>query len=387
MAGLLELLAIPTVSADPGATADLRRGAAVVARRLRSAGCRTLVVTRAMRPVAVVGQRPGRPGAAPVLLYAHLDTQPPSAGSAWPPAPVVRGGRVHARGASDDKGPLHAILLALERTAGDAHRVAPILAVIDAEEEIGSPHLGALLRRLDLQRIATALLFDSPGGPNGEPAIVTAYRGVIGARLTVRSSSPEVHAGRASRAVPDAGAVLARVLARLDAEVRPQGGALRVTRLAAGPPAIPGRGGWALAPAAVVPIALGEIDVRLPSGLDPHRVAARLSRLAHRARSTTGLEIDIDTRKVVAGVRLDRRHGEGVAGQAIRRVWGRAPVADASGGSLPVARLLHDLGIRVVSLGLTAAGDGAHGPSESTEVGRVARIARTVEVLLRRVAA
>src|SRR5580692_2022785 len=111
IARLEELLAIPSISLDPARTGDMRRAADWLAHELHWAGGR--VVETDGHPV-VLAEWLGRPDAPTILVYGHYDVQPPGDEAEWtsPPfEPTVRDGRVYARGATDDKGP---VIVALE---------------------------------------------------------------------------------------------------------------------------------------------------------------------------------------------------------------------------------------------------------------------------------
>src|SRR5262249_38992944 len=135
-----ELLAIPSISSDPSRCDAMRDAAEWLARRLDFANGR--VVESDGHPV-VFGERLGARGAPTILVYGHYDVQPPGDESEWttPPFEIdVRDGRIYARGATDDKGP---VLVALEAARFLlAHNGAlPLNArfLIEGEEEIGSP--------------------------------------------------------------------------------------------------------------------------------------------------------------------------------------------------------------------------------------------------------
>ena len=146
LARLEELLAIPSVSLDPAHAGDMRRAADWLAHELSWAGGR--VVETDGHPV-VLAEWLGRPGAPTILVYGHYDVQPPGDEAEWtsPPfEPTVRDGRIYARGATDDKGP---VIVALE-TARRFHEQTGALPLnvrflIEGEEEIGSPSLPAFL--------------------------------------------------------------------------------------------------------------------------------------------------------------------------------------------------------------------------------------------------
>src|SRR5499425_1651543 len=135
------LVRIPSVSADPAAAGHLRASAREVADLLRGAGLPAVEVLTVDggRP-AVLGRRPGPPGAPTVLLYAHHDVQPPGEAAAWesePFEPAERDGRLYGRGAADDKAGV-AVHLAALRALGEGLGVG-VTVLVEGEEEIGSP--------------------------------------------------------------------------------------------------------------------------------------------------------------------------------------------------------------------------------------------------------
>jgi alanine dehydrogenase len=157
---LVALAARPSVSAAGRPRAALADTADAVAALLRSsglAGVEALTVPGA--PPYVYAEWLGAAGAPTVLAYCHHDVQPEGDPAAWRTpafAPTVRGGRLYARGAADDKGGVVAIAAAVAAYLGSSGALPLNLKVlIEGEEEIGSPHLGWLLAR-ERQR---ALLF------------------------------------------------------------------------------------------------------------------------------------------------------------------------------------------------------------------------------------
>ena len=104
VAELAELIAIPSVSADDAHADDVRRAADWVAERIRRAGGTVEIAERGGRPL-VIGEVKASTGDAPtVLVYAHLDVQPPDPLELWDTDPWAleeRNGSLVARGSGE----------------------------------------------------------------------------------------------------------------------------------------------------------------------------------------------------------------------------------------------------------------------------------------------
>ena len=109
LAELIEFAAIPSVSTDPAHLADVHAAAAWVAAKLAAAGPLSVRTIPTPGSSIVYAEWLGAPGAPTVLIYGHYDVQPADPIELWqsPPfEPTLRNGRLYARGASDDKGPM-----------------------------------------------------------------------------------------------------------------------------------------------------------------------------------------------------------------------------------------------------------------------------------------
>jgi acetylornithine deacetylase/succinyl-diaminopimelate desuccinylase-like protein len=141
-----EFLRIPSVSADPGSRASTRMAGEWVQRTLAGAGMGAELVETPGHPVVIGEWRGAGPDAPTLLVYGHYDVQPPEPLGLWtsPPfEPVLRDGRIYARGATDNKGQLFVHLKALERLLATGSPSLPVNVVVlaEGEEEIGSPNL------------------------------------------------------------------------------------------------------------------------------------------------------------------------------------------------------------------------------------------------------
>src|SRR5690348_6707823 len=141
------LVRIESVSADPARLGEVERSAEAVRDLFTAEGMTARIVRHGEDgPPAVIAHKAGPAGAPTVLLYAHHDVQPENDHADWDSAPfepTERGERLYGRGAADDKAGIAAHLAAI-RTHGSDLPVG-VTVLVEGEEEIGSPTLGAFL--------------------------------------------------------------------------------------------------------------------------------------------------------------------------------------------------------------------------------------------------
>lgn len=203
---LREFVAIPSVSTDPARAGDVRRAAAWVMARLRRAGMNDVELWETPRHPAVFAQWQGTPGAPTVLVYGHLDVQPPEPLELWASPPfelTERNGRLYGRGVSDDKASMLLPILAAEACFAAGQRPPVNLRfLIEAEEEIGSPSLPSLVReRRDALACDAVLSADGAMRRADIPSITTSARGLASLEFTVRGPKKDLHSGRHGGAV------------------------------------------------------------------------------------------------------------------------------------------------------------------------------------------
>jgi acetylornithine deacetylase/succinyl-diaminopimelate desuccinylase-like protein len=156
-----------------------------------------------------------------VLLYGHLDKQPPML--PWrhgldPFEPVMDGDRLYGRGGADDGYAVFAALSAIEavREAGGRHRRCVVL--IEAGEESGSPDLPAHVESLSavIGRPSLVVCLDSGCATYDRLWVTTSLRGMAAVDVTVRVLSEGVHSGGAGGVVPSSFRILRLLLSRLE---------------------------------------------------------------------------------------------------------------------------------------------------------------------------
>lgn len=235
---LADLVALPNVASN---RADIERNADHLIGMLRRRGIEARRLTAGDAPPAVYGEL-RTPGARrTVVFYAHYDGQPADPadwGGSDPWKPVLRTGlpaqggrdvdlasapsldpewRLFARSASDDKGPIVAMLAALDslRAAG-ARPSVNIKFFLEGEEEAGSPHLTEILRaHRDLLQADAWILADGPVHQTRKMQVVFGARGVVGADITVYGPLRALHSGHYGNWAPNPAALLAHLLAGL----------------------------------------------------------------------------------------------------------------------------------------------------------------------------
>jgi acetylornithine deacetylase/succinyl-diaminopimelate desuccinylase-like protein len=407
---LRAFVAIPSVSGDPARAEDLGRCARWLAAHLRELGLDDVRVDGDV----VWGSWRGAPGQPTLLVYGHYDVVAPGPARAWrtPPfRPVVRDGRLHGRGASDDKGQLFAHVKAVEAYLRSTGRLpVNVVCVFEGAEELGSPGLGRFLaaHRPALACDAAVVSDTRMLGP-GRPALTCALRGSLSLELRVATGRRAVHSGHVGGAILGAAQALAELVASLH---RPDGGIAvpglyravhpidpreraraarhgpsdRAVVREAGAYAGWGEPGFTLheratiRPAVVVtalrtpgagrtaipPAASALLNVRLVPGQEPREVERLLrAHLARRAQPAARVAL----RRLAAAppVVVDARHpAMAAAARALRAGIGASPVLVRSGGTIPAVGLLQRmLGVPVVLMGFALPDDDAHGPGES----------------------
>ncbi len=193
---LAQIVEVPSISMDPNHEGDIRRAANLAVQYLQELGAEARVVETGGYPVVSGGWRTGT-GYPTVTIYNHLDVQPAQEPE-WRHQPFVfrkENGIYHGRGSTDDKGPaLTALLAALY--AVEQGLPINIQFVWELEEEIGSPNFEAALKqRSYVPAPDSVLVSDTVWLARNKPAIPYGLRGLLAARLTLRTGDSDAHSG------------------------------------------------------------------------------------------------------------------------------------------------------------------------------------------------
>ncbi|MGY0233947.1 M20/M25/M40 family metallo-hydrolase [Longispora urticae] len=363
---------------------------------------------------SVYGEIPAPPGAPTVLLYAHYDVQPaPNQGWTSDPWTATDGpdGRIHGRGAADDKSGVVAHLATLRAFGGTPPVGVKIL--VEGEEETIS-HLEAYVEAHPALFACDAFVIADMGNVRvGEPALTTHLRGDVSCTVTVRTLAAPVHSGLFGGAAPDALIALARILATLhtpdgdvaieglhahdwsgadfpEADFRTAAGVLDgvdlvgtgtvASRLWARPSVTAiGLDAPNTAEAAniLIPTATAKISMRVVPGCDPER---ELQLLMDHLESHAPGNVEVETKRVKVGHPFEvdlTGPAIGAARAGLSEAFGKPASVIGSGGSIPLVAYLKKAAPNadVILWGAEDLARAAiHAPDESVDPGEIERI-------------
>ncbi|MFC5718781.1 dipeptidase [Streptomyces gamaensis] len=419
---LAEWLRIPSVSADPDRAADVRRSADWLAGKLKETGFPTVEVWETPGAPAVFAEWPSDdPDAPTVLVYGHHDVQPASREDGWhtePFEPVVKDGRLYARGAADDKGQVFFHTLGVRAHLAATGRTAPAVGlklIVEGEEESGSAHFPALIREhADRLACDTVIVSDTGMWAEDTPTVCTGMRGLTDCQIDLYGPEQDIHSGSFGGAVPNPATEAARLAAALHDERRRvaipgfydgvveltdrerelfaelpfdeerwlrtahsratlgEDGYTTLERIWARPTAevngisggYQGPGGKTIVPSD----ARLKLSFRLVAGQDGERVQQSVRQWVADSLPD-GIRHEITfwgaTRPCLTP--LDHPYLRSVA-RAMGRAFGEPVRFTREGGSGPAADLQDVLGVPVLFLGISVPSDGWHAPNEKVEL-------------------
>ena len=406
---LAELIRIPSVSADPERAEDVRAAADWLAEFVRRAGGEAEVLPTDTQPL-ILGDLAASNGAAPtVLVYGHVDVQPPDPLELWESDPFTleeRDGWLYGRGVADDKGQLYVLLKAAAELAAAGELPVNIRVACDAEEESGGDQIVDFLAA-DERGADAAVIWDSFMTTRGVPEFNVGTRGLVYFHLVVRTGTRDLHSGLYGGAALNALHALNEILAAVRAEdgvlpeplregiVPPtdeelagwaelvQGG--KMLAEAGARPAYPRAGeefylrttaepsldvngiagGSPVLQKTVLPVtAEANLSIRLAPGQDVDTIGAAVKRLLNEA-TPEGAELEV-TRIASSPPGLVPPEAPAVqlGLAAFEKTFGRRPLLVRSGGTLPIVPALADKGIPTIITGLGLPESNIHSPNE-----------------------
>ena len=426
---LFDLLRIPSVSAQSEHKPDMKRCAEWLAAALVEAGAdRAEVMPTDGNPV-VFAEKTVDPKAKTVLVYGHYDVMPVDPRGEWltePFEPVLRDGRIWARGADDDKGQLWMHVKAFEAMCATGSLPCNVKFMLEGEEEIGSASLYDFCRRnKKLLKADIILVSDTSMLSMATPSITCGLRGLSYMEVEVTGPDRDLHSGLFGGAVANPANVLSRLVAGLIddcgrvtipgfyddvreltpaerrafnrapfslsaykrslriGDVEGEAGFTTLERTGIRP-SLDVNGIWGgytgEGTKTVIPSkATAKISMRLVPDQDFRKIAKLFEK---HFRQAAPKSVKVDVRFLHGGmpyVAPTDMPAYKAAARAVAETFGRKPLPFYSGGSIPIiSGFEHILGIKSLLLGFGLAEDAIHSPNESFGLDQFAKGLETI---------
>lgn len=219
---LIDLLKIPSVSADSSFAEDTMKAAEFVKESLLKAGVDSAEVISTKGYPVVYGEKMIDASLPTILVYGHYDVQPATPYELWttPPfEPAIRDGKIYARGACDDKGQMYMHVKAFEAMVQSNTLTCNVKFMIEGEEEVGSSNLGPFcIANREKLKADMVLISDTSMIANDTPSIDVGLRGLSYVEVEVTGPNRDLHSGVYGGAVANPINILAKMIASLHDE-------------------------------------------------------------------------------------------------------------------------------------------------------------------------
>jgi acetylornithine deacetylase/succinyl-diaminopimelate desuccinylase-like protein len=219
---LLDLLRIPSISANPAHKEDMLKTAEFVAESLKKAGADSVEICETAGNPIVYGEKIIDKSKPTILVYGHYDVQPADPLDLWdsPPfEPVIKDEKIYARGSCDDKGQVYMHIKALEAMIATDTLACNIKFMIEGEEEIGSNNLEKFVVENKAKLSADVIVIsDTAMIANDIPSIDTGLRGLAYLEVEVTGPNRDLHSGVYGGAVANPINILAKMIGSLNNE-------------------------------------------------------------------------------------------------------------------------------------------------------------------------
>jgi acetylornithine deacetylase/succinyl-diaminopimelate desuccinylase-like protein len=412
---LFDWLRIPSVSADSRHKQDVRKAAEFLKEKLASAGVDHVEICETKGHPIVYAEKITDPSLPTVLVYGHYDVQPADPVNLWssPPfEPVIKEGKIYARGACDDKGQVYMHVKAFEIMMKQNLLPCNIKFMVEGEEEVGSDNLGVFVKENKSKLKADIILIsDTALISLDHPSITTGLRGLSYMEVEVTGPNRDLHSGVYGGAVANPINTLCAMIASLhDSEGRV---------------AIPGFYDKVKALTAAEREALNKAPFDLPDYKKELDIEEIQGEKGYTTLERTGVRPTLDVNGIWGGytgegaktvlpskahakismrlvpdqvsaeitslftkhfekiappyvkVKVTAHHGGEpavtptdsvaykAASNAFEEVWGKKPIPTRDGGSIPIVALFkRELGLDTVLMGFGLDSDAIHSPNE-----------------------
>jgi len=225
---LIALLKVPSVSADKAFKKEVLLTADLIVESLEKAGCDKVEICETPGYPIIYGEKIIDPNLPTILVYGHYDVQPADPLELWdsPPfEPIIKTTEIHpegaifARGACDDKGQMYMHVKALEYMTSTGNLPCNVKFMIEGEEEVGSESLAWFVPR-NIEKLANDVILISDTGmiANDIPSITTGLRGLSYVEVEVTGPNRDLHSGLYGGAVANPINILTKMIASLHDE-------------------------------------------------------------------------------------------------------------------------------------------------------------------------
>lgn len=419
-----DLLRIPSISSEAAHKPDMQRCAEQLAKLIKEAGADKAEVMPTSGNPVVYGEKIIDPKAHTVLVYGHYDVMPVDPVEEWhsqPFEPMLKDGKVYARGANDDKGQGFIHLKAFEYLIKEGGLRCNVKFMLEGEEEIGSPSLEAwCASHKDMLKADVIIASDTSMVTADIPAVTVGLRGLSYVEVKVTGPNKDLHSGLFGGAVANPANVLARLVADLiddnghitipgfyddvlevsaeeraamaeapfnlaqykkALDIEEESGEKGFTTLERTGirPSLDVNGIWGgytgEGSKTVLPsVAHAKISMRLVPNQDWQKIGQLMAEhLQKKAPKSVKVEVKILHGGQAYGCPLSLPAYQ-AAEQAYMEVFGRKPIPTRSGGSIPiVAAFERVLGLKTLLMGFGLEQDAIHSPNESFELCRFTR--------------
>lgn len=434
---LCDWLRIPSVSSENQYDDDTKRAAGFVADELKDLGLAVEIIDRGGHPL-IFAEGEQRPDRKTLLFYGHYDVQPVDPLELWdrPPfEPVIKDGKIYARGSSDDKGQLYCHVKAIEAYLKQGVDLpVNIKFIIEGEEECGGPSIYDYTEENPDKLACDAVIISDTTLYNAEtPAVCYSLKGLCYMEIRLSGPGMDLHSGSFGGTVQNPGNAICEIVAKLkddqgrclvpgfyddvldlDQDERSAFASLNYTdeilKQETGASAAFGEAGyttlermWARPTCdvngivsgyggegakTIVPAkAVAKVSMRLVPNQDADKIAAAFEKYV-QSLCPHGVSCEVENLHNAAAVLVPRGGEMMKAGmRALEQGFGAKPVFIREGGSIPIVGTFQTcLKTPVLLLGYGLSTDNIHSPNEKFDVVNFVNGCRTSAVLLKEAA-
>lgn len=415
IAELFDWLRIPSVSADSRYKNDVRKAAEFLRDKLAQAGADNVQICETKGHPIVYGEKIVNASLPTVLVYGHYDVQPADPLNLWDsPAfePVIKNGKIYARGACDDKGQVYMHVKAFEIMMKQNTLPCNVKFMVEGEEEVGSDNLGTFVKENKIKLKADVILISDTALISLEhPSITTGLRGLSYMEVEVTGPNRDLHSGVYGGAVANPINTLCKMIASLHdengkvtipgfydkvaelsttertalnkapfdldeykkeldiADIKGEKGYTTVERTGIRP-TLDVNGIWGgYTGEGAKTVLPSKAHAKISMRLVPNQISSEITALFTKhfqSIAPSGVKV-----KVMAhhggepAVTPTDSSAYKAASKAFEEVWGKAPIPTRDGGSIPIVALFKkELGLDTVLMGFGLDSDAIHSPNE-----------------------